>query len=206
MFILASGPAPDAVRDAARKVLEDGGYQTELPIPVEPQMPGWLERFLDWLSSLFSGLGGGAVIEVLFWIIVAVVLFFLLRWLFTEWQHRRKKPEVKGAGFEEVPLLDLGPLPDAEALAGAGEFAAAIHALLLHAQQVLVSRLKFDLRAALTSREVLKGVTLGGAAEEELRGLVTAVEISRFGGADVLAPDWDLCRGRYARFVDEVKR
>lgn len=206
-MLLAAGPSPDEVREAARRVLSDGDYQTVIPEPVPPEMPGWLDRFLRWLGSLFTNVSGGSVIEFFMWIVAVVALIFLLRWLFLEWGHRRKKPAKAVDNFAQVPIPGIGPLPDPEALAGGGDFAAAIHALLLLAQQVLVSKLDFDLRAAFTSREVLNRVELDDVAEEELTGLVTAVEVSRFGGAVVTEPDWDLCRGRYFRFraaVDQV--
>ena len=194
------------MRDAVDEVLREGGYQTEIPTDVVA--PDWLMRFLRWLGSLLEGAGGAGVIELLFWVVTAVVLLFLLlfllRWLFSEWQHRRRKSAKEQGGVEEVPVLDLGPLPDPEALAGAGEYAAAVHALLLNAQQTLVTRLKFDLRVALTSREVLNRVEIRDQAEEELRGLVLAVEVSRFGGAAVGRGDFDRCSGRYVRFVAAI--
>ncbi len=204
MTLLASGLAPDEVRDAARKVLEDGGYQTEIPDPVPPELPGWLERFLRWLGSLFSSVDGDSVIEFFMWVVAAVAVFFLVRWLILEFQQRRIRPEKAAEGFSEVPVPGIGPLPDPAALAGAGDFAAAIHALLLTAHQLLAGKLGFDLRAAFTSREILNRVKLDDIAAEELRELVTAVEVSRFGGADVTEPDWDRCRNRYSRFVTAV--
>ena len=186
-------------------MLEEGDYQTEIPEAPEPwQPPGWLKRILEWLGDLFSGVGGAGVIEIFFWIVAAVVVAFLLRWLVGEWRYRRRTPAKEKADFDETPVPGLGPLPDPEAFAGGGDFAAAVRALLLHAQQVLVQRRKFDLRAALTSREILNRAEINDRAEEELRGLVLAVEVSHFGGAEVERLDYDRCRERYSRFVAAV--
>jgi len=201
-LILASGPAPEEVRKAARQVLERGGYQTEIPQEVLP--PDWLRDLLEWLASLFTSAGGSDVIVLLTWIVTAVVVAFLVVWLVSEWKHRRKRTAKESGEFEEAPVFDLGSLPDPQALATAGEYAAAVHALLLHAQWALVTRLQFDLQAALTSREVLSRVKSQVKAEEELRGLVLAVEVSRFGGAAVNRHDFDRLSDRYTRFVTAV--
>ncbi len=183
-------------------MLKEGEYQTEIPEEVAP--PDWLISFLEWLQSLFTSAGGSDVIVLLIWIVTAVVVAFLVAWLVSEWKHRRKRTAKESGEFEEAPVFDLGPLSDPEALARAGENAAAVHALLLHAQWALVTRLKFDLQAALTSREVLSRAEIESRAEEELRGLVLAVEVSRFGGAAVDRYDFNRCSDCYARFVTAV--
>ncbi len=202
MSILASAPGPEEIRDAARQVLEEEKYQTEIPTTeVEGrEMPEWLRKLLAWLARSF----GGSAIEIFLWVVLALILILFVRWLITEWQHRRRPPPEPVSEVAALSALVLEGFPDPHALAREGDFPGAVHALLLAAQEILRKSLKFDLKAAFTSREILNRAKLEESAQKDLRTLVLAVEVSHFGGADVDHTDWERCRERYDRFVSAL--
>lgn len=94
------------------------------------------------------------------------------------------------------------PLDDAERLAAEGRFSEAIHLLLLRTLDELRRRSGRPIPRALTSREIVSRVPVPEAARGELSGLVTAVELSRFGGAEAGAGDYDRCRESFRRFAN----
>lgn len=128
-------------------------------------------------------------------LVVGVVLASLL-------QRRRLGPLPRAAEVAPAapPEPDLArPLDEAERLAGEGLYDQAVHVLLLRSLRVLAEAQ--GLPISLTSREIVRDVTMPEDAREALAGLVGEVETSLFGGRPVEAASWTRCRERYASFV-----
>ena len=90
-------------------------------------------------------------------------------------------------------------VPDPDLLARDGQFAEAIHALLLRSLVLVSRRLGLTWPRSLTSREILHQGALPGEAREQLLKLVQRVEVHHFGGLQPQAPDFQRCREIYDR-------
>ena len=146
--------APEPIGDVAERVLQDGGYQSQLPNIGEAETAtadGALRR--NDRGRTFQIEGADAVLSVasvLWWILLGVVVVVLFTWLAREVARPRTAREAlwsapaEGARAPEV-------LPDPDALAAAGRHADAVHVLLL----LLFQRMRRAAKApSWTSREV----------------------------------------------------
>ena len=107
---------------------------------------------------------------------------------------------VSVAAATQLYFVDTArPLDEAEQLASEGKYDQAVHVLLLRSLRVLAE--SQGLPVSLTSREIVRDVTMPDDAREALAELVGEVETSLFGGRAVDAPSWARCRERYASFV-----
>ncbi|MFN3202847.1 MAG: DUF4129 domain-containing protein [Bradymonadia bacterium] len=93
---------------------------------------------------------------------------------------------------------------EAESLAQAGDYAEAIHALLLKTLEAL-SRHR-QLRPAMTSREIVSQIELHPEARDALSHLVDAVEISLFGGRQPGESAWRACQASFEQFLGAYQR
>lgn len=203
---------------AAKKILENKGYQKELPGEGGDAVTGGagsgadprgkrVSRQREDDGSNTSSLAGGSVVgQGLLWIVMAVCLALLLVWLVSSlggWQKNERAPDEKAA--DEPTPFDAAvverPLGDAEALARAGRYGEAIHALLLRTLEELTRRLDRPLPRSFTSREILGRVALPPEARDALAHLVTAVEVTHFGGAEPGPDDYAMCVDRFQRFA-----
>ena len=92
-------------------------------------------------------------------------------------------------------------LGDADALAGDGRFAEAIHVLLLRTIDDLRRRADRPVADSLTSREILAALEMPAAARAALSDLVSVVELTYFGGRRPARKHYARCRERYERFA-----
>src|SRR5438105_11447299 len=97
------------------------------------------------------------------------------------------------------------PLGDADELAMRGEFAEAIHTLLLRTLQELVRSAAVRVAPAMTSREILARVPLLADARDALAGLINAVEITHFGDEPANADDYQRCRQQFNAFAAALR-
>jgi hypothetical protein len=188
-LLLATPASPEAVQKTAAEVLASKDYQKDLP--TDPTLP----EFKLPTGPLL------VVLRVLLWAAVAVILALLGVWL-----ARTLGRYVRDAKVQEPPLpppseVTRLPLTAAEALALQGRFGDAVHVLLLRTLEVLSGNLPAPLSPSFTSREVLARIPLRDPAREALTGLISAVEVSHFGGAEVTAGDYQICLDRFHRFA-----
>jgi hypothetical protein len=186
---LLAAPAPtERIHEAAGRVLADPALQRELPAD---QVARAAERVGSLPAPLLL------LLQLLAWAAVAVVVLLCVAWLV-----RRLAP---GPAADEAAPLDpaaaplLVPLEGPRALAAAGRFGEAVHALLLETLEALSRASR--LAPSLTSREILARVRLPAAAREALAALVLAVEVSRFGGAEPGEADYRACLERFETFL-----
>jgi hypothetical protein len=150
------------------------------------------------LSSLF---------RFLLWGVVIVGIALLVFWLGSELMRyggddKQLATTDDEAGKSSVDLAVIQrPLGDAEELAARGEYTEAIHTLLLRTLQELVRSAAVRVSPAMTSREILARVPLLADAREALAGLITAVEITHFGGDRATRDDYLRCLAQFQKFA-----
>ncbi|MBT8494141.1 MAG: hypothetical protein KJO07_13885, partial [Deltaproteobacteria bacterium] len=92
------------------------------------------------------------------------------------------------------------PLGDAEVLAADGNWAEAVHTLLLKTLMELAIKRGQPLKSSLTSREILSRVGLPIPARDALSEIVDVVEISHFGDLPIGENEYLRCLDSYSRF------
>jgi Domain of unknown function (DUF4129) len=150
------------------------------------------------LSSLF---------RFLLWGVVIVGIALLVFWLGSELMRyggddKQLATTDDEAGKSSVDLAVIQrPLGDAEELAARGDYTEAIHTLLLRTLQELVRSAAVRVSPAMTSREILARVPLLADTREALAGLITAVEITHFGGDRATRDDYLRCLAQFQKFA-----
>lgn len=200
-----SPPPPEAVRRAIDAVYADARIQRTLPGAPLPEAEASPEngppRTPRRAPSRPSGGAASGVSTVLLWALVFVVAAVVVAAIVQGVATRRRE-----GGVAAVPavrsradgLAEAAPPGDAEALAAAGRFDEAVHALLLRA----VQGLRVDGRPVpptWTSRETWAGATLAAPDQGAFGVLVDAVERSLFGGRPLGPGDWRSAREAFAR-------
>ncbi|MDR1920539.1 MAG: hypothetical protein LBS31_02180 [Candidatus Adiutrix sp.] len=196
-------PAPAARRalEASRRSLD---LQTEFPADDLPDLE-WL-RF-DWAPGGF--LDGFA--EVLLCgaglVVLAVVVMALRNSLGgvrrprrDEAAEKRAEPAAAAAGRMDAAQLE------ADELARAGNFAQAMHILLLRSVNELRRRLDVAIAASLTSREILRGLSLGAEARAAFADIIGRVEISYFGAHEPGAEEYAACRRSFENLTLALRK
>lgn len=195
----ASSPAatPDEVAEAVRQVYDSGRYQTEMP---QEQVPIRFEplRIPDLVRE---------IIRIVFYTLLAVggllLLFYFVNAFpaLREALKRRAAPDdaagiaplVAGAAARDA--LDIA-LAEADRLSRQGAQGEALHLLLLYCLGELRRRFGLGLPPSLTSREILGLSALPEIRRTGLSVIVSAVEISHFGGRPVDEATYRTCRQR----------
>lgn len=187
-----------AVADAVERVYASGKYQTEMP----DKKPLELPEYHRWTLSE----GMLQVLRILFWTLAGVGVVLLLVYLgnalpsLAARLQRARRKEAAGVTVSAIADLDrerLGDvLAEADRLARQGAFGEALHLILLHCLNELRQRLGMGVPTSLTSREILRLAPLPDARRGALSTIVSAVEISHFGGRAVDEATYRLCRQR----------
>jgi hypothetical protein len=192
----AAEASPEAVRQAIESVYSSGSYQTELP--QEQPMPVWQPLHIPDIVK--------DIIRILFWTLLIVggllLLFFLITAL-PSLQERLKRRAAEQDPSSVGPIateadrerLDLA-LGEADRLAREGAFGEALHLLLLYCLNELRRRFGLGLPPSLTSREILGLSVLPEIRRTGLSDIVSAVEVSHFGGRPVDEATYRSCRER----------
>ena len=155
----------------------------------EQQQPGPMNQLFAWIMWGVVIVGGALL---LFWIGAELLKY-----------GGDDAAIAQDAAVPAAPDLAVieRPLGDAEELARRGEFREAIHALLLRTLQELVRTASVRVAPAMTSREILGRVPLLADARDALAGLITAVELTHFGGDDATEADYIRCRAQFQVFA-----
>jgi Domain of unknown function (DUF4129) len=188
-LLLAATLSPAEIRARAEAVLAAGKYQTALP--QEPTPPKPFDLPLGPLELL---------LRILLWTALAVLVALAVIWLARRLSGGARDAEVAEPAREAPPEV---PIDSAEALAGQGRWAEAIHALLLETLKALSRAAR--LAPSLTSREIVERISLPSGARDALEGLVLAVEVSRFGGEPAAEGDYRACLSRFHAFLDTYR-
>lgn len=214
--LIAPSFAWAGVEEDVREVYETPNLQREVEVELPDgwgtlpptQVPKEPEQAPEEADEPRVSQGAGEIGGILMWILIALTGGAALAALIMRLSNYH--PEVKGQGEAEAPP----PLPaadlrrdaetEAEALARAGRYGEAIHALLLKTLEALARHRR--LRPALTSREILAAIELHPEAQGALAQLVDAVEISLFGGQIPGEQAWRACQASFERFIGAYQR
>jgi hypothetical protein len=154
--------------------------------------------------------GVSSLMQLVMWGLLIVLGALFVVWIASELSKYGGNAELP-AGESQIrmraavdSILDR-PLGDADELARRGEYAEAIHTLLLRTLQELVRSAAVRVAPAMTSREILARVPLLADARDALAGLITAVEITHFGEEPANANDYQRCREQFHVFATALR-
>jgi hypothetical protein len=195
----SAAPASDQkVRDAVSSVYDWAGYQRELPGEQPPPKPQPPPKNWDLPFAL-----GSIVNYLLIGLVLVVLVVVALRLLSGEWTLSRRgaeppAPEQQTPGTARREQLQER-LQSADREAVAGDWASAIHILLLTSIELLRRRVGQDVPDAMTSRELVGEARLPAGSREDFAALVAAAEVCYFGGRAADQSLYERCRSHYER-------
>lgn len=147
------------------------------------------------------------VLTMFMWGLLAVGLGLVVFWFASEMSKSDADVAVTADEDTEAAvkaataaIIDR-PLGDADDLAARGEYAEAIHTLLLRTLHELARSAMVRVERSHTSREILGRVPLAPDAREALSVLITYVELTHFGDDPAGAADYAKCREQFNRFA-----
>ncbi|WP_159995597.1 hypothetical protein [Roseomonas sp. 18066] len=189
---------------AHQRLLADDRLQFAFPDPLPAPPPPTGSRSswnLDWLVHL------GPVAQWILWGLL-VLLALALAWVVLV-QLRRAAARREGlepaattpAEAERQAARAGALLAEADALAAAGRFAEAVRVLLHQSLAEIGAQRPRLLRPAYTSRDIAALPGLPGAVRDAFGAIAAVVERAVFGGRAVGDPQWQECRGFYARLT-----
>lgn len=191
-----------------RDIRADADIQFEpLPPRPPPEPPAWARDLQDWLETIFGPVGRALaeVWPVLKWVMLAVtaalVAYLLWQLLAPYFQTPRSAEDDLDWQPERAEALAL--LEDADRLAQAGDYGAAVH-LLLHRSvgQIALARPGM-VEPSSTARELAGQISLPDKARAAFGVIATAVERNLFALQTLTRDDWQQARGAYADFALE---
>jgi hypothetical protein len=182
-----------------------GSAAAKLRKPAEPRTPA-----IDTRAPRDEAGALGSLMTFLLWGLVIVVAALLAVWfagaLWKGEDHAELAPDPDARAEDaETAAMIARPLGDADELARRGDYAEAIHTLLLRTLEELVRVADVRVERSHTSREILARVPLRPDARDALAGLITAVEVTHFGDAPAAAADYDRCREQFHRFAAALR-
>jgi Domain of unknown function (DUF4129) len=198
----AAAPPPTdaaAVRAEVARVYDWAGYQHDLPQAASDETPPKLPP-PDYLRLLFE-LGPLAKAILVGLIVVLVVMLAMAlysgdwRWLSAPAPARPDEKLPAASRREQLKTR----LQDADRSAVAGDWASAIHILLLTSIDLLRRRVGQDVPEAMTARELVGHAQLADQARGDFAALVGAAELCHFGGRSADRSLYDRCRAHYER-------
>lgn len=189
----AAGDAQAFVERAIRRL----GVQADMPGPLASE-PVWL----DWLSLGLTS----DTLKLLLWGTVLLGVFV------TAWSLRDSLPAFSRSrrivapdgfvhGSDPSARMDEARL-EADDLAEQGQYGEAMHVLLLNSLAEIRLRLGTSFAASLTSREILRRVSLPQTGSRAFGAIVQSVERTYFGGKPASRDEYLGCRQEF----DMLKR
>jgi hypothetical protein len=185
-------------------VAHDLNLQTDLPgvdsrivSPRSEHRPALQENANSDLNPFVSGV----IRFVLYAALVVGILFALwtIRDLLPSFGRRKlvaKDEEVKVARDASVERM-VEAQTEADELAQQGRIAEAMHALLLRSLIEVRKRLNISFADSLTSREILKALSLPEVGKTSLADIIKRVEFVHFGDHHAGEQDYAACRASY---------
>ena len=186
----------EAVGNAVERVYAGRDYQTEMPQeqPVEVFQP---LKIPDIVTEIIR------IVLITLLVVGGLLLLFFLINALPAIRERLKRRAAAQAQASVTPIasdadrerLEIA-LSEADRLARQGAFGEALHLLLLYCLNEMRRRFGLGLPPSLTSREILGLSVLPEIRRTGLSVIVSAVEISHFGGRPVDETTYRLCRQR----------
>ncbi len=200
----------EEIRDAVESVLADNRFQTELPNDAK-SIEAEVDTGPRWRFELPDGLSGLA--KLLMWMLIAAGSVLVVIFVVNELASLRRRSR-DGAQWAEDAIAKAErhaaepgsrtSLEAADRLARNGQYAEALHMLLLDCIAQL-RRLRFEslIAPSMTSRELASRLSLPEPSARALSSMVSAVELSHFGGRQPEEQDYANCRESYLRVASE---
>lgn len=113
-------------------------------------------------------------------------------------KEKETTPVATAARMEKAQL-------EADELARRGDFAEAMHVLLLQSFNELRRRLDISIAVSLTSREILHAIGLPPPARRAFGDIIGRVEVSYFGNYRPSAEDYSACRTSFEALSDALR-
>jgi hypothetical protein len=180
-------------------VLRDHSLQFTFP-DADPESAGptWPKRVAAFIHA------HSTAFEILGWVILASIVllagFHLVRWLIRGSVARTSMPAPHPMpAWQPSARQARLMMADADALAAQGQFAEAVHHLLLVSIQEIGEHGR--LPPALTSREISTLPVLSPMAREIFSTIAQRVEYSVFGGHALDLEDFAQCRAAFEQFA-----
>lgn len=178
-------PEPDDAGEIARSILADDSYQKNLVKAKELKIPDiGFARIL---------------LRLLMWLGIGIALALIVVWLVDQYRVRRRysgNAAVEPGRSSDTLREDPSP-EEVEDHAAAGRFNEAVHLLLLLAVGHLAAARNQVLSASDTGRELLRLLPRTREERTLLKRLVSAVELSLFGGRIVTEEMYRKCLAAY---------
>jgi len=183
--------------DAHQRLLADRSIQFDLPRVQPAETPAWLT---DLVRAIYP------LLEVLFWIMAAILIAFLLYGLISwasgrGWPSWRRRAEAEEESWrpDEAPARQL--LGEADRLAAEGLYGEAARLLLYRSIEDIDARRPDLVRPALTSRDIAALPDIPGGPRSAFARIAMLVERSLFAARPLAEPDWRDCRSAYEDFA-----
>ena len=194
---------PAEFDEAHQALISDDSIQFDLPM-LEPTPESPPPEWLQWLVGFLSG--DHPVLRVLLWGLLGAAALLIL-WLVirrlsgADWPWRRgpADPEAEDWRPAEAPARAL--LGEADALAGRGLFAEAVHLLLFRSIADLDERKPGLVRPALTSRDIAGLGDIPSGPRGAFARIAMLVEQSLFARRPLAEGDWASSRAAYEEFA-----
>ena len=203
--------------EAHRRLLEDGGIQTQFVAPPEPtRPPEWLRALGELIQPVLEAIGkafawlfsflpeGSVLYYVLIGALIAVGLFatyLALQYWLEDRGRRQQGADGQSDDWQPEQAAARRWLDEAEALAAQGRWSEAVHHLLFRSIADIERRRPDLVRPASTSRDIAAAPTIPGPARGFFATIANAVERSLFGGRDLGEHDWTSARKAYEHFA-----
>ncbi|MDC0886707.1 hypothetical protein OAS19_02825 [Altererythrobacter sp.] len=199
-----------ASRSAWDDVRADGDIQFE-PLPakeIEPP-PAWLEALGEVLSAIFGPVASALASSwpVLKWVLLAAAAAMLALIVWRLVSPYLAQPSQSGAEEDQwTPQREeaLALLEEADRLAEAGDFSAAVHLLLARSVGQIAAAKPGLVEPSSTARELASQPSLPENARAAFAVIAARVERNLFALRDLGAQDWQQARSAYADFALEA--
>lgn len=142
--------------------------------------------------------------------IIVIVVLIALNFKANRWSDSRarklaREDEIEVDTEATVVRMEKAQV-EADELARQGNFAEAMHVLLLQSVNELRRRLKVSIAVSLTSREILYRIGLPPEGHNVFADIIRRVEISYFGSYQPDAGDYNACRNSYDTLTDILRK
>ena len=187
-----SAAATETVAEAYTALRARSDIQFDLPPPPEITPPPPLPPI--------------PLMQVVFWLAVAVGVAFLIYLILNKLADRRPREEAETterevAKWRPEEKVARALLAEADAMAEAGRYDEAARLLLHRSLEDIAKRKPKLLRPALTSREIARAGMLPDAVRDAFAAMAAPVERSLFGGRALDRAAWEGARSAYNDFA-----
>ncbi len=191
--------AEDRLAETHRRLLAEGRIQFDVPaFHVDPP-PAWAVALGRWLKAHASEIAlAWPLIKWGLFIGLALMLFLLLRAIVLWGRPQlRRQPAEEPMVWRPSAAPARALLAEADALAAAGDYAAAARLVLLRSVEQIEAHRADPLAPALTSRDIARSPLLPPDVARAFALIAAVVELGLFAARPVAADAWARCRAAY---------